>query len=566
MTTSSPRMQWPVPSEGQDPWYQAFVSMLNAIDASAFASREDRNLILAGGGSVSWNATTGVLTWSAPLRLLSASTGFFNELPAGTAVLQNGQILYGSVTRLPGGNVSMSPQVAGAVPGSDSLVALCIRIGSKLYWRNGLAQEHAETLTDIGSKQGGAVTLAGDVTGPSGSNSLSAIRGTPVDATLTPAANDVLKWDGAKWVAGAVPGGGGGGSGGGALIYRPGGPPGPPHVHTTWASLYAAMGSWDGDRVVLVDASFNGGFADVDPSGAPYDLTGWVFRGFNRQQPTTLRFLAPNQLSAPYTHNVFVFEDIDISASGLISGQTVLQLNDAGATFWMRRAELFGPVAPGAAFAKVTGTIQPQLVFVLEDGVVLSGRVAETSGLSAIVVVFHNAHMSSVSPTSFSQPGPGSGMLQYFYVGSAPAQFTPQVGFTDPIAVTRRNDLRYFDRIIKDVAVTATQTGTSELLVGSVYLMAGTMVNGNTRALMGGSTTGHTAILRIRRFTGGALMATITRLGTVADVTLGVDGTGPFTAPASDWYELFLAAGGASQTALLNGVRLVLVPSLTDGV
>jgi len=46
---------------------------------------------------------------------------------------------------------------------------------------------------------GGPVTLAGDVTGPSGSNTVAELQGTPLNAP-TPVFGDVLTFDGVEWV------------------------------------------------------------------------------------------------------------------------------------------------------------------------------------------------------------------------------------------------------------------------------------------------------------------------------------------------------------------------------
>lgn len=46
---------------------------------------------------------------------------------------------------------------------------------------------------------GGPITLAGDVTGPSGANIISSLQGSPVNAP-TPSFGDVLTFDGVEWV------------------------------------------------------------------------------------------------------------------------------------------------------------------------------------------------------------------------------------------------------------------------------------------------------------------------------------------------------------------------------
>jgi hypothetical protein len=72
--------------------------------------------------------------------------------------------------------------------------------------------------------------------------------------------------------------------------------------------------------------------------------------------------------------------------------------------------------------------------------------------------------------------------------------------------------------------------------------------------MLGGSTVSEVGILKLRRFTGGTLVATWTAsAGTIQDVPLG----GPdIVISDSDWYDLYLVAGGAADTAVIKGLRL----------
>lgn len=147
-------MQWPQPSELTDPWIDEFRSFVAAQDASAFAAREDRNLILMGGGAVSWDATSGTLTWAAQIELLSPNTGMLNYVPAGSLVLEDGQVLRGNVARALGLNASMAGSVAAFALSNDNSVIFCIRRGTKLYWRNGVLMGDGDTIVDLGSSGG----------------------------------------------------------------------------------------------------------------------------------------------------------------------------------------------------------------------------------------------------------------------------------------------------------------------------------------------------------------------------------------------------------------------------
>lgn len=137
MALRSPRMKWPFPEQGQDPWFDAFQSMVNALDASGYASREDRQIFIGQGGTLCWNAQTSVLNWSAPIVLFAPITGFQWQIPAGTAIIQDGQLAYVNLVRAPASNLNLNLVVANQVPSSDVAMLICIRAGDRLYFRDG---------------------------------------------------------------------------------------------------------------------------------------------------------------------------------------------------------------------------------------------------------------------------------------------------------------------------------------------------------------------------------------------------------------------------------------------
>lgn len=103
------------------------------------------------------------------------------------------------------------------------------------------------------------------------------------------------------------------------------------------------------------------------------------------------------------------------------------------------------------------------------------------------------------------------------------------------------------------VATNTEVTGTSEVSLGMVHLTAGAIIGAGSSAMVGATSgVSDTAALRIRRFTGGAQVAIFSATGTPADTAI----TASYTVAASDWYEFTLAAGGAAQVALCQGVHL----------
>lgn len=154
----SPRMQWPYPNEGADPWYDAFSGMVSAQDASASSLAEQQNIILSGGSSISWNATTGVVSWATPIVFNSSNSGFKESLPAGNAVvLVDNSIGYVLFTNSPTSNVSLTLNVASSLPQTSigQAVVLFVRRGSKLFFRNAGVLNSGETKAIIDDGPGG---------------------------------------------------------------------------------------------------------------------------------------------------------------------------------------------------------------------------------------------------------------------------------------------------------------------------------------------------------------------------------------------------------------------------
>ena len=136
--TLSPRLRWPVPEENQDPWYPTFTFMVQAMDASAYASREDRHLIFLGGGDVCFDAGTNSLSWSAPIYILAAISGFFWTIPAGSLTIAEGQLAYMDLARAPTQNTAVELTVTTKVPNSDIALIFCIRKNDRVVFHNGV--------------------------------------------------------------------------------------------------------------------------------------------------------------------------------------------------------------------------------------------------------------------------------------------------------------------------------------------------------------------------------------------------------------------------------------------
>jgi hypothetical protein len=149
------RMKWPYPAENADPWYKKFEDLIIALDASGFAAREDRHIILMEGGTVSFTASSGNVTWSAPIQILGGITGFTWSLAAQTVTLQDQQVLYVDLVRGLTSAVALTPGIASKVPNTDDGLFLAYRLGSRVYWRDGKVLQDGDSVELFQTSGGG---------------------------------------------------------------------------------------------------------------------------------------------------------------------------------------------------------------------------------------------------------------------------------------------------------------------------------------------------------------------------------------------------------------------------
>lgn len=156
---NSSKMQWPFPAKDSDPWYEKFESMVTALDSSGYAHREDRHIRMSGAGSVSFNAGTGAVSWSQDIVILSPISGFKITVPAGNAVLDDGEVLYTNLTRYPTQNITASALTANQAPNTNDAYVLAVRSGLAIYWVNGAQVSDGEVKGLFGGTAAGTQFL-----------------------------------------------------------------------------------------------------------------------------------------------------------------------------------------------------------------------------------------------------------------------------------------------------------------------------------------------------------------------------------------------------------------------
>jgi hypothetical protein len=183
MAEQTTRMGWPYPSENQDPYFDALEAFFSAADVSSYASRENDNVILTEGGTISFNSTSGVVDWTSNISILSAIAGFNWTLEIGQFTLDDGQLAYLTLNRSPTQNTVVTATVASQVPSTNNTLVFAVRRGDYVYFRNGAAVQGGTSISPIGGGGGGG---GGVHAGTHVAGSSDIIDGDVLDITYTP--------------------------------------------------------------------------------------------------------------------------------------------------------------------------------------------------------------------------------------------------------------------------------------------------------------------------------------------------------------------------------------------
>lgn len=512
---NTPRMKWPFPAEGQDPWFEALEAFFSAVDFSGYSSREDRHIILQKGGPISFNSTTGQLTWGSDLEILAAITGFQWRLQATSVQIDDGQLVYVDLTRAPRTNVVVTASTASQVPSSDSALILAVRRGDTIYFRNGVSIKSGESLASIaGAGGGGAVVpISFQVNGDLG-------------AIVTP--TDFV--DGLRELGIAA--------------------------EVSALALSQEVDGSSGDTTVEL--------FKVDPSGTETQLTtggaATLSAGAGNKARTIVTSFATgsttlnadDRLGIKLTDTQTGGEDLTVSVilSGSLSvPPSVPESREASQSLKVS--------VPGTTFGLV-GSVR------LDKGQIIA---SESHILMGVDNVSDDAELEvrSFTTTSLLFSATATGLLQDVSLGATNIDIPTSDWYdvflraSDPGATATITGFRFVLESTLGArvrqAVNDQVTGTTFELVGSVYLPGGT-IQSSSKMLMGtNGGGGDTATLEMRRFTTSALIATWTQSGSVDESLLGSN----VSLPAADWYDLRLKSSGAAITAILRGMDIAVV-------
>ncbi len=166
MSELTPQNQYPIPSEYEEPYFASAKSYFLATDMADWSLAEKDNLIWSGGGSFSWNGTTGSLTWAAPVELRTKTTVWKAIVqgppsPGGVVVLQDGEVAFFAHPRL-----QIDDKVVSLVVGPVTLIPgvrlhditiFAARVGTTVFFADGKSLKDGESGEIFGGGTGSVV-------------------------------------------------------------------------------------------------------------------------------------------------------------------------------------------------------------------------------------------------------------------------------------------------------------------------------------------------------------------------------------------------------------------------
>lgn len=604
---NTPRMNWVFPSENQTPYFDAIEDFYGQQDAAAYASREDRHVILRGGGTVAFVTAGGTLSWTDDFEMLAAITGFKWRVDGPSNIqLLDGEIAWVDLVRGPSSNVALVLQKGNQIPSSNTAHILCVRVGSRVYFFNGASVVEGSPLTDVGAGGGG------------GGSSLEIL-----DEGASQTANAVsIDFVGAGVVASAVgsdvtvtiPGGGGASNlqdayDGGEVIALSDAN-GPVEINDT-ATTVATDGlsvrktTTDGVAAFFRNeqagpnntALFTSGKSlFAAPSAAQVGDVGHTFAPGRTEtqgaRSVTQPWVVDDSLAAIGGNFNFLMVDGDPDTHVTSGDPGSLAVNPATGSIYKKTAnpstwEELGGGGYEVVHFTANGPLATVALGVFTDGLKEVGQVATVSAVYLSQEVDGSAGATTVelykaNPAGAETQITQSSTLSLAFGGGANARTvsTLFIGSNGDLAATDRLGIKFTgvqtagaevtvsvlvtgaviaaapglpedDEVTQ--AINGTVLGTTFGLVGSVYLPAGTILAADSRVMLGTDQVADTADLEIRRFTGGAVIDTLQATGVLQDVQPGLD----IVVPADDWYDLYLKADVITTNAVLRGLKFV---------
>lgn len=165
----TPRNQFPYPEEEQKNYFATYEAGELAKDSAHWAHAENDLLTFRGGGTIAWNSSTGVMSWSSDINIECFTTRFSVDIAAGQITIQEKEVVFYKLPRLITADttvtLSKGPRINQSGTRLHDLKLFAYREGGVLYLKNGKSLLTGES----GILFGGGVSAVSVATATSGS-------------------------------------------------------------------------------------------------------------------------------------------------------------------------------------------------------------------------------------------------------------------------------------------------------------------------------------------------------------------------------------------------------------
>lgn len=327
------------------------------------------------------------------------------------------------------------------------------------------------------------------------------------------------------------------------FVFQPGGTA-RANFYTTWSTLMAAVNATEAPKIVYIDTRYGAAFI----SGT-FNIDGWDIRGY--QGGASLSVLDGSTMTVNNASASIIFRGITLTLDGASTTHAfVMSGAFSTLTVEMHSSSVNGINGSTELFYVNLGAGNGTLFLKLFDSIGGFATVLGNGTFAQVTVSLQGT--SAVTEPNFLIDG-GTPCQLSVEVFSEEARFAVQA-FTGPVTYAgsgRANAL----------ALSDSQVGVVEKLVGSFYLKANTVLMPTSRALIGGSTVLEGALLNIKK--GPTLIAYFEIAASTLDDALLVN---PVTvandavlATVAGWYDVYLSAPSAPETAVVRGLNFQLL-------
>lgn len=146
------RLGWRYPVEDQKDWWDIWVALINQQDSDVWAAFENSFLVLTGGGDISLDTATNLVTWTNDMYLISLLSQAELRIPAGSVTMNDGNVAYLNVSRPVLSSADTVLQVTSnplVSQNQRNTVFVMVRRGDELIMRPWQGQPQSVTFDDV---------------------------------------------------------------------------------------------------------------------------------------------------------------------------------------------------------------------------------------------------------------------------------------------------------------------------------------------------------------------------------------------------------------------------------